>query len=216
MSTVEMEKVLVVPTQLFHDLGHFQGFSADVDRYVDTLLNPDNTDYRTRGEMENDPSFKQLIPYVIFQYQSEPKSDTGSDSGIQVFQYTRGKGQGEARLHSKKSVGIGGHISSIDSDMASVYDQGMRRELEEETVINTNYTERCVGMINDDETDVGKVHLGIVHIFEVKTPDVRAREEDICEAGFRPVEQILGEIDGYETWSQICLKALFGQLTQTQ
>ena len=201
MSMVETEKVLVVPTPLFHDLGHFQGFSTDVDRYLSVLLDPANTSDRPRGEMEDDPSFKQLIPYVIFRYQSE--------SGPLLFRYTRGSGQGESRLHARKSVGVGGHISTLDEQAESVYEQGMRRELDEETIIETVYTASCVGMINDDETEVGKVHLGIVHIFDVDQPNVRAREDDITEAGFDSVPGILADLKRYESWSQICVRALF-------
>ena len=201
MSTVETEQVLVVPTQLFHDIGHFQGFTSDIDRYLSVLLDPANTSYRPRGEMETDPSFKQLIPYVVFRFESE--------QGPQLFRYTRGSGQGESRLHAKKSIGIGGHISTLDDQATSVYDQGMQRELDEETIIETTYDNRCVGMINDDETEVGKVHLGVVHIFDVAEPNVKARETEIIEAGFDSVENILADIDAYETWSQICLKALF-------
>ena len=99
--------------------------------------------------MEEDPSFKQLIPYVIFRYR-DPQG------GMFVFQYTRGKGQGEGRLHSKRSVGIGGHISADDRDCGqpratAAYHEGMRRELAEEVAIDTPYTERCVGLINDDQ-----------------------------------------------------------------
>ena len=201
MSTVETEQVLVVPTQLFHDIGHFQGFTSDIDRYLSVLLDPANTSYRPRGEMETDPSFKQLIPYVVFRFESE--------QGPQLFRYTRGSGQGESRLHAKKSIGIGGHISTLDDQATSVYDQGMQRELDEETIIETTYDNRCVGMINDDETEVGKVHLGVVHIFDVAEPNVKARETEIIDAGFDSVENILADIDAYETWSQICLKALF-------
>ena len=201
MSTVQLEQVLVVPRQVFTDIGYFQGFSTDVTRYLPTLLDEKNTSYRPRAEMEQDPSFKQLIPYVLFRYQ------TGSR--VELFQYTRGQGQGESRLHSLKSVGIGGHISTLDESTHSVYEQGMQRELEEETVIKTAYRDQCVGLINDDETDVGKVHLGVVHIFDVEQPAVEAREEDIQNAGFRPVSEILSEIDRYESWSQICLRALF-------
>ena len=205
MSTVETEQVLVVPTQLFHDIGHFQGFTSDIDRYLSVLLDPANTSYRPRGEMETDPSFKQLIPYVVFRFESE--------QGPQLFRYTRGSGQGESRLHAKKSIGIGGHISTLDDQATSVYDQGMQRELDEETIIETTYDNRCVGMINDDETEVGKVHLGVVHIFDVAEPNVKARETEIIEAGFDSVENILADIDSYETWSQICLKALFNGTT---
>ena len=68
MSDVQSERVLVVPTELFHRLGHFQGFSGEVDRYMDELLCPEHTSYRPRAEVEKDPGFKQLIPYVIFRH----------------------------------------------------------------------------------------------------------------------------------------------------
>ncbi len=200
------EQVLVVPTALFHRLGHFQGFSADVGRYLGELLSPQNTSYRARSEAEHDPSLKQLIPYVVFRYRDPA-------GVVNVFQYTRGKGQGEARLHSKRSIGIGGHISTTDrvSDTAVPYDEGMRRELAEEVRIETPVVEHLVGMINDDETPVGQVHLGVVHVFDVEQPAVYPRESEIIEAGFRPVAQLLADVSRFETWSQICLHALFGE-----
>lgn len=202
MSTVPTEQVLVVSTRLLHELGYFQGFMPDVDRYLQSLFSPDHTSYRPRNEMERDPSFKQLIPYVIFRF-------TDKDGRISVFRYTRGTGQGEQRLHTKHSVGIGGHISSQDEGVTGPYVEGMRRELDEEVCIDTPYRQQCVGLINDDETEVGKVHLGVVHLFDVESPDVRPREDEIVDAGFRPIEQLLANLDGFETWSQICLKALF-------
>jgi predicted NUDIX family phosphoesterase len=206
MSVVQTEHVLVVPTELFHSLGHFQGFNADADKYLEQLLSPENTSYRPRSEMEDDPSFKQLIPYVVFRH-------TADDGQVSVFQYTRGKGGGEKRLLSKHSIGIGGHISSEDETTGDLdpYQEGMRRELEEEVQIDTKYTEQCVGLINDDETEVGRVHLGVVHIFDVETPDVTTREDEIVEVGFRPVEEMLQDLDGFETWSKICLEAVFGK-----
>ncbi|MCE9546473.1 MAG: phosphoesterase [Planctomycetia bacterium] len=206
MVEVQTERVLVVPTELFHRLGHFQGFSADVERYLDDLLNPQNVSYMPRDEVEEDPSLKQLIPYCIFRYRD-------GEGRQQVFQYTRGRGQGEGRLHAKRSVGIGGHISSVDvggDGSLHPYEEGMRRELDEEVVIDTPCRQQCVGLINDDETPVGRVHLGVVHLFDVEQPSVRPREADILEAGFRPVDEMLQDLAGFETWSQICLSALFG------
>jgi predicted NUDIX family phosphoesterase len=87
----------------------------------------------------------------------------------------------------------------------------MRREMDEEVAIDTPYTARCVGMINDDETDVGRVHLGVVHLVDVEQPAVRPRETEIIECGFRPVEEILADMTGFETWSEICMRALFGK-----
>lgn len=206
MSDVKNEKVMVVPTALFHRLGHFQGFSTEVDRYVDTLLDPAHLSFRPRGEVETDPSFKQLIPYVVFRH----RNGEGRES---VFQYTRGTGQGEGRLHRKRSVGIGGHISSTDAENGlggDPYQEGLRRELDEEVLIDTPYRGQCVGLINDDLTEVGRVHLGVVHLFDVERPAVQPRESEIIECGFRPVEEMLADLSGFETWSQICLKALFG------
>lgn len=197
------EHVLVVPTSLFHDLGAFQGFCGEVERYVGPLLESDLACYRPRSQMETDPTFKQLIPYVLFEYR-------GADGRPQVFQYLRGGGQGEARLHAKRSVGVGGHISAGDGDGHRAYAEGMRRELEEEVVVETDYDEQCVGLINDDGNDVGKVHLGVVHLCRVCEPAVRPRESELLEAGFRPVQELLARLDEFETWSQICLKALYG------
>lgn len=197
-TTTPVEQILVVPTLLFHEIGYFQGFTTNVDRYIDTLLDPIHTSYRPRDVMESDPSFKQLIPYCIFK------------CGDQIFHYTRGKGQGEGRLHSKRSIGIGGHISSDDqSSTDSPYLLGMRREIEEEVLVGAPYRERCVGMLNDDLTEVGKVHLGIVHIFEMEAAKVLPKEKSIILSGFSPIADLKRERDQFETWSQICLDHLF-------
>ncbi len=209
MSETPVERVLVVPTEVFHRLGHFQGFSSDVGGYLDELLDPAHVSFRPRDEVEDDPGFKQLIPYVIFRHGHESGAET-------VFQYTRGAGQGEGRLHRKKSVGIGGHVSDsdvsdADAPTAGVFEEGMRRELEEEVEIDTPYRSSCVGMINDDQTPVGSVHLGMVYVFDVERPAVKPRESEIIECGFRPVGEILADLEGFETWSQICMKAIFGE-----
>jgi len=207
------EMVLVVPTALFHQVGYFQGFSANVKAYQKTLLAPENVLFRPRQEVELDPDFKQLIPYMIFCY---TENSTGRRS---VFTYTRGKGMGEARLHSKMSIGVGGHLNNQDigsgtaedaNRFRDLYHEGMRRELYEEVRLKTNFTEQCVGMINDDETEVGKVHLGVVHRLDVESPDVVSNEVDLIESGFRPVDELLNlPPERFESWSSICLNALF-------
>ncbi len=208
MAQVQTESVLVVPAKLFHRLGHFQGFTSEIERYLPELFAAEHTSFRPRHEVEEDPGFKQLIPYVIFRYR-DPNGQT------LLFQYTRGKGQGEGRLHSKKSIGIGGHISLDDcgsegDSQTSTYQEGMRRELAEEVAIDTPYDQLCVGLINDDESPVGRVHLGVVHLFDVERPAVQPLEHDIVDASFRPVIDIVETRHELETWSQICLDALVG------
>jgi predicted NUDIX family phosphoesterase len=202
MSIVQTERVLVVPARVLQQLGYFQGFTPHVDRYWNALFSTEHTSYRPRGEMEQNPDFKQLIPYVIFRH-------TDASGQISLFCYTRGTGQGEQRLHSKRSIGIGGHISVGDARQTDPYDEGMRRELAEEVWVDTPYRPSCVGLINDDQTEVGRVHLGVVHLFDVDEPRVRPREPDIIETGFVPVDQLLTDLDRFESWSRICLEALF-------
>jgi predicted NUDIX family phosphoesterase len=220
MSLVAEERILVVPTSLFKNLGYFQGFSREIERYWPRLVEGDHVEYRARGEMEADPSFKQLIPYCLFRW-------TDANGDAHLFEYQRGGGSGEARLRTKHSVGVGGNISSIDSSVVislremipvaereeytgHVYREGMRRELEEEVIIETPYTETAVGLINDDETPVGQVHLGMVHLCDVEQPNVRPREADILAARFTPVADILTRLDQFESWSEIAVRALFG------
>ncbi|SFJ04640.1 phosphoesterase [Planctomicrobium piriforme] len=192
-----VEHVLVVPTLLFHELGYFQGYSTNVQPYLDTLLDPSYVSYRPRNEVEEDPSFKQLIPYCIFRCDGK------------IFYYTRGKGQGEGRLHSKRSIGIGGHISAEDqSSGSSVYHVAMQREIAEEVILESAFTENCVALINDDQTEVGKVHLGIVHIFDLEAPKVLPREKSIMNTGFEEPAKLAQCRDEFETWSQICFEFL--------
>lgn len=206
MSTVAEERVLVLPTEEFHALGHFQGFTSELATYLPALLESENLSYRPRGEMEKDSSFKQLIPYMVFRHVDR--------HGVTwLFNYIRGGGMGEKRLHALRSVGVGGHISTDDAAAGSVHDVyrvGMQRELDEEVILDTPYTEQCVGLINDDETPVGRVHLGVVHLIDVQQPHIKPREPDMLEASFLPVGDILPQLDRFESWSQIVVPALFG------
>ena len=109
------ERVLVVPSAELDRLGRFQGFSAEADRYITALLLPELMQYRPRSEVEDDPGYKQIIPYVVFRC---------ADA---VFCYTRGKSQGEARLHRLRSLGVGGHVSEEDAQEARTWMRMSRR-----------------------------------------------------------------------------------------
>jgi predicted NUDIX family phosphoesterase len=191
------ERVLVLPTAIFQAAGIFQGFSPRVDYYLPRLLDAKHLSYRARAEAESNPTYKQLIPYVILKWRE------------QVFHYTRGKRATETRLQTLRSIGVGGHISAEDQSLfGSPYLEAMLREVAEEVYLETGYEERCVGLINDDSTPVGQVHLGIVHVFDLEEPKVQRREQALTRAGFAPLAELRRQRQEFETWSQIALDAL--------
>jgi predicted NUDIX family phosphoesterase len=191
------ERVLVIPESRLRTAGAFTGFRRYDDGFLATLLDPRFLSYRPRGEVETDPSFKQLIPYIVLRCRGE------------VFHYRRGRSGGEKRLQALRSVGIGGHISHEDGPPgADPYRTGMRRELAEEVVIGSPYRETCIGFIYDPSVPVGEVHLGVVHLLDLEEPLARPREDAIALAGFAPLETLLRDRDQFETWSQLTLEEL--------
>ena len=205
MATQE-EHVLVIPASFIDAIGTLHGFEPDVDRFLRPILASDELSYRPRGAMEVDPSFKQLIPYVILEHRS-------ASNEIQLFAYTRGGGGGEKRLHAKRSIGIGGHISREDGAVGTdAYTAGMQRELEEEIQLDAAYTETLEGLIYDPSNEVGQVHLGVVHRFVLETPNVASNEDDLAEGGFVSLDELWRERERLETWSQLALEAMYGTL----
>lgn len=188
------EEVLVIPTQVLHEAGLFQGFSPLVDHYLPRVLDRRHFRFLRRAQAEDDPSFKQIIPYVILKWRD------------QVFNYVRGKRASETRLQALRSVGVGGHINPGDSSLFDdAYRTAMLRELAEEVHIDCSYEDRCLGLINDDSTPVGQVHLGIVHLFELAEPKVQRREQGLTRAGFDTIAELRQAREQFETWSQVVL-----------
>lgn len=190
----DYENVLVVDRTLLDRLGSFEGLTFDTAKYVPVLLDPSNNTFVPRHRAEDDPSLKQLIPYFIIHH-----ADT-------IWCYVRGKASGEGRLVAKASIGIGGHINDQDEDLfGNLYETAALRELREEVTIPDGYTQRIVGLLNDDSNDVGKVHLGIVHVLTCPTDQVAGNEMAITSAAFKTVSEIQAMREQLETWSQICL-----------
>jgi predicted NUDIX family phosphoesterase len=191
------ERVLVIPESRLTEVGIFRGFVRADDRFRAELLDPDYFSFRLRSEVETDPSYKQLIPYVILRCED------------QLFHYRRGSAGTEKRLTAKRSIGIGGHISTHDAmGTGSPYRNGMIREVMEEVEIDCPYAEQFLGFIYDDTTPVGAVHLGVVHLFELASMTVVPRESAIAEPGFAAPASLLRERDQFETWSQFVLDDL--------
>ena len=191
------ERVLVIPTARFRAGGYFHGFRAADEDARGSLLAPESFSFRPRSEVETNPDFKQLIPYVVLK------------CGVELFHYRRGAAGAEKRLQALRSIGIGGHISEEDAcGGLEAYTTGMRRELFEEVAIDCDWSERFLGFINDDRTPVGSVHLGVVHLLELAAPSVRAREDALADAGFAHLVELAAGQEEFETWSQFVLEEL--------
>jgi predicted NUDIX family phosphoesterase len=196
------ERVLCFERKLLDDLGLFQGLSLEVGKYMAVVAARANVTYLNRRDAEQNKRYKQLIPYVII-----VKKD-------RVLRYQRGLKGGENRLHGLRSIGIGGHISEEDNGLFSQstlgYYEGMRREVKEEVNIDVG-DETAVALINDDSTDVGSVHFGVVHVVKV-TDDTIARprkgKEGVATPLFTPVADAVKDLAAYESWSRFCLERI--------
>ena len=202
------ENILVVRRSLFDQLGAFQGLCFEVERYLPAFLARENNFFTPRGPAETNPELKQIIPYVLLVH------------GERVFHYVRGKKAGEQRLVAKGSLGIGGHMNDSDEGLFALdreaYNVAVQREVAEEVFLETKYTNHVVALLNDDSNEVGKVHLGVVHIFRLETDAARKREAMITESGFLSIPELRARHDALETWSQLCLDGLDRLLTEAR
>ncbi|HXC36913.1 MAG TPA: NUDIX domain-containing protein [Candidatus Acidoferrales bacterium] len=198
------ERVLCFERTLFEKIGVFQGLSLKVEKYLPVVSAQSNVLYLNRSEAEQDRRYKQLIPYALIIH------------GDRILRYRRGKGGQETRLHGLYSVGVGGHISEEDTGLFTTgpgYHEAMRRELMEEVAIDVT-KEMAVAVINDDSTDVGFVHLGIVHVVYVADEVIANGRDGIVGAEFIPVSEAAKNPDAYESWSRFCVENLDGLLAK--
>jgi predicted NUDIX family phosphoesterase len=195
-----IENVLVVRRSLFDQLGSFQGLNFEPQKYLDAFLSRGNNFFLPRSEAEINPACKQIIPYAVIAFEDS------------VAYYVRGKKAGEQRLVAKGSIGIGGHMNETDESLFALdegaYRAGVEREVNEEIKIDTTFEDRIVALLNDDTTEVGRVHLGIVHVFKLTEPKVEKREAMITGLTFLSKEELLARREAMESWSQICLDSL--------
>jgi predicted NUDIX family phosphoesterase len=197
------EQVLVVERGVVEEVGMFHGLAFDVDRYLDKIFVPGVPRFMPRSAMETDPSFKQLIPYVIMSCDGK------------YLNYVRGKRAGETRLVDKRSIGIGGHINPIDADDSPLfayhfdnYLTAVQREVAEEVAVEAGHTDKIVALLNDDSNEVGQVHLGVVHHWKLDSDKVSKIEQMITQMTFMTPAELDDVKDSLETWSQLCLPLL--------
>jgi len=195
-----VENILVIKRSLFDELGAFQGLNFEPEKYLKAILSRGSNFFIPRLDAENNPGYKQIIPYALIVFENT------------VLHYVRGKKAGEQRLIAKGSIGVGGHMNESDESLFAMEEQayraGVEREVNEEIKIDTPFEDQIVALLNDDSTDVGRVHLGIVHIFKLKEPKVQKREAMITGLTFLTKDELTSRRASLETWSQICVDSL--------
>lgn len=189
----EGERVLVVPRTVVMDDPGWLGLRTEA---VDPVLAAvaAHGRFEPRAAMEGDPAFKQVIPYLLLR------------DGDRIFLMRRTRAGGDARLHDRWSIGIGGHLNPGDEDLIG----GLRREWREELVADFEPAFHLLGLLNDDSTEVGRVHLGVVYEARADGRPVAVRETDKLAGEFVEPSAVDAVRDRMETWSRLLAEAILG------
>lgn len=192
MTSWRSEEVLVVPrAEIFPD-GAWHGFiDQDPERYLGIIA--DRLQFRPRGEVEEDPDYQQIIPYLVFRHRDL------------YFLTRRLKQSTEKRLRHLYSLGVGGHINRVDvvGGGADPVQAGLRREFEEEVIYAGAWSHRLIGLINDDSNDVSRVHLALVFEVNGELPEIKIRETGKLEGELLRLEDMKIYYLDMESWSQL-------------
>ncbi|MDQ3870925.1 MAG: NUDIX domain-containing protein [Chloroflexota bacterium] len=180
------ELVLVVPrAELRGGLGWRGVRSDELERQLEVIARAGT--FRARGDVEEDPSWKQVIPYLVLR------------DGALLFLMQRTRSGGDARLHERYSIGVGGHLNPGDGDVLG----GLRREWREELAAEFEPEFELLGLLNDDEDPVGAVHLGLVYLADARGRQVSVRETDKLRGSFATRREVQRVYDDLETWSRL-------------
>ena len=194
-SPPHVEQVMVVPTG---DLRPFLTGNHLIRSRTDEILTliAERHLFIERPLAEQSPRFRQIIPYVVIRH------------GDSFFVLQRTAKQTEARLHHKLSLGIGGHINP-GHDLAA----GLKKELDEEVRIDDPYELEVAGILNDESTEVGRVHLGAVYLLHAAGPRVEVLETEKMTGRFVPRAELPPLREAMETWSQIVYDDLIAKVS---
>ena len=197
------EQIIVVSRELLFDneKNAFNGFLSKNDVQGEEIFNTfKNYEVKRRGDMEEDPSYKQLISYCLLENEND-----------EILVYQRLSGGGEERLHGQSSVGVGGHMNNVvgADSINEVLRVNAQRELNEEVGLSEDRSQNMeyIGFINDDTNAVGNVHIGVVFKIKVKSSDVEVRETDTLKINWVSQEEI-NDLNHFESWSALILKDL--------
>lgn len=186
-----VEQVMVVERERLAPFLVERGLVRErLDEALDAIL--DGHFFLDRPTAEVSPQYKQIIPYVLIRH----------DDSYYLLQRTRK--QTEARLHHKLSLGVGGHINpDTPPDLLDGLIHGLMKELEEEVHVAGDYDLTFVGILNDDTTEVGSVHLGAVYVLDAHDANVTVRETEKMTGRWVPLAELSSLREQMETWSQI-------------
>ena len=187
------ELVLVVPRHVLMSDPGWRGIRADLmtGPQFEALVAA-NGEFRPRGEMERDRSWKQVIPYLVLR------------DGPRYFLMRRTKAGGDARLHDLWTIGVGGHLNPGDGDLGG----GLRREWREEVDASFEPEFELLGLINDDATDVGSVHVGAVYVADARGRAVTIRETEKLTGAFADANDVAAVVGRMESWSALVFEHL--------
>lgn len=195
------KKILVIDRSTLFSEGYFQGFApADGLNYHNIIH--DNYFYMPRNVVEPDPRYKQPIAYAILV----------NKESRHIFAYQRAgtNDYSEQRLRGKWSWGIGGHIDKVDSEEPDPIKSSLLREIEEELEIDGFDDPQILGYINDDQTEVGMVHFGLLYLIETSSKKVKPKDKEISWGGFMSYDQLeeicMLDDKNVESWSEISLE----------
>jgi predicted NUDIX family phosphoesterase len=184
------ERVLCVPREELFRQGEWDGFVDDRLDEVQRLIR-ERSCFMPRREVEEDPGYQQVIPYVVFRH------------GDRYLLTKRLKASSEKRLRHLYSLGVGGHINPEDVANGDPVLDGMRREWEEEVAYAGRVEARLLGLIHEESAPVGRVHLGVVFLVDGDTPDIAIRETEKLSGELLTLDQMRIHYLEMESWSQI-------------
>lgn len=198
------EQVLCVPTRdLYAKLGAWRGLRKPASEVWQIIAR--KSIFKPRALLESDPSFKQLISYTLF------------ISGKRAFVMKRLNTQGEKRLRGLLSVGVGGHMNPVEEikwpgrrrigDLKNLVGLNTLREIREEVILAGNPSLGIIGFLNDDENEVGQVHLGVVSVVHLPSPILAVRETDKMIGTWVELGK-LSSMGTFETWSSLVMQGL--------
>ena len=187
------EKILVVPrAELFNGPAPHGLYKFDEEKFKEIVQA--KCEFKWRSKMEEDATFKQIIPYLIFKFNDK------------LFLMQRSASTSEQRLKNLYTLGIGGHIREADIATGSIIDWA-NREFNEEIEYHGNFEAKFIGLLNDERNFVGKVHIGAVFVLEGDSDKIKIRSE-LANGRLASIEDCQNLKDKMESWSQIAFDYL--------